>query len=191
MSDCNFCNKLLNPRRTLCPHCYRPNAAPNIRLAMDPPELSELNKRYNASRSSASVRVTQRIADLTSAILINQKVAITRSAQKVAEFLDTPGALYQTYHQQVLSDGRFAGAGATDRIRIQFENAALPVIADIVVFGSLSVADRGQPHFGATTMILDPAISEPRISRFSATVGLQEQEPRIGFAFNSKTQRYQ
>ena len=28
------------------------------------------------------------------------------------------------------------------------------------------MADRGQPHFGATTMILDPAISEPRTTFF-------------------------
>lgn len=166
MSNCTKCGALLNPRESICDHCTGQNDSPNVRLAKSPTEVSALDAKYTSVFSGLSREDEKTIRKVEACVRTEQKVAVARSALEIAKFLATPNALYQTYHQQVFSSGKYAGTGPIDSRRIAFENAALPNLADQTVFGSLSIADQGQPNFGNTTMILSADACEPRTSFF-------------------------
>lgn len=164
--NCTRCGRPLSPRHSQCDHCSALNDVPNVRLAKRPEETTALDTSYSTVLGSRTAAQRVAIEAVERFIVHEQHVAIARPAVEVANFLSKPNSLYQNYHQQVFSNGRYAGTGPIDTIRIQFENAALPNLADQIVFGSLSVAGRGQPDFGNTTMILSPDACKPRTTFF-------------------------
>ncbi len=164
--ECVNCSRPLDPRGSICDHCTTQNDPPNVRLAKKPDELAALDNNYSKIVAARTANQRAAVALIETFIKKEQRVAVARSAVEVAQFLSKPNSLYQTYHQQVFSNGRYAGTGPIDTIRVQFENAALPNLADKTVFGSLSVADKGQPDFGNTTMILSHEACKPRTTFF-------------------------
>jgi hypothetical protein len=164
---CRYCSAPVPDEKENCQACGRSNGAPNVRLAEARNETDALDARYQSAEVSAGARSCLAVlTDLGEAVSAS-KVVLTRDLATVKDLLDA-GSTYTSYHRQVWSGSRMAKDNVWDRTRTQVDAALFPNFFQDILFGALTLNDRGVSGYGEYMMILrEPMIAE-RTSLFEA-----------------------
>src|SRR4051794_17716938 len=151
---CKRCGAPVPAEKRECQACGEDNGFPNVRLAQQPDEHSALISRLHDAEVSADARNCKHILDDFGAAILTSKAVIARSLAVIQDLLENDRRIYTSYQKQLASGARAAEANDVDRVRTQFEAALFPNFHGDVLFGCLSLNNRGLSSYGAYTMVL-------------------------------------
>ena len=100
--DCNFCNNDFPISSDCCPHCAQPGLFPNVIVAGDSEEVSELDKRYQNAYKETKLRQCDHIlSDYEKTISENSKAVISRSLSEVERMAKSDNEIYVSYYKLI------------------------------------------------------------------------------------------
>lgn len=163
---CTYCSEELAENRPDCPSCGQPNGAPNVRRASRPDEQLAFAARVRDARTSGQTRgISAELSALENAIN-GSSVVISRPILDVQLLCKGTHFSYASFARQVRAGTRAPNATGMDNVRAQFENALFPNYHEDIIFGSLTITDRGLKGYGEVDIILKDKMIELRASVF-------------------------
>jgi hypothetical protein len=86
--------------------------------------------------------------------VLKSKVVICRSLSVIQTLMSDENQLYNTFYQQVGSQSRIPLDNSWDRGRVAVDGTLFPYYQENMVFGALSLDDRGVKSFGPYALVL-------------------------------------
>lgn len=167
MDPCRECGAPVPAEKKECQACGEDNGAPNVRMAQSPPEQRALARRLKDAETSARAAGYSEVLERFGSAVLSSDAVIARSLAIVQDIVEG-GRTYTSYHRQLASGARLAEDNEWDRTRTQVEAAIFPNFHQEIVFGSLSMDERGMAGYGAYVMVLKEPLIARRASVFEA-----------------------
>lgn len=163
---CSVCYAVLERSALRCHSCQTVCELPNVRMASEPIEQRTLDNRYNFAVSDLSARGLDPVRISLESEIAAAKVIITRSFIDVASLASDENRSYVSHAKQLLAGIRRPSGNHFDDIRSQFENAVFPNFASEIIFGSLSISERGLSNYGGANIVMREASIKDRSTVF-------------------------
>ncbi len=164
---CNFCNNDFPISSNCCPHCAQPGLFPNVIVAGDSEEVSELDKRYHDAYKKTKLRQCDHIlSDYEKTILENSKAAISRSLSEVERIAKSDNEIYVSYYKLIDAGLKLPSGSKWDILRRSAEESLFPGYRERIRFGSLSLTKEGSKNYGECSFVLRNEMIAHRASVF-------------------------
>lgn len=163
---CTNCGNTVPDHRRDCPSCGQDNGFPNVRLANSSEEKKALVARYQDARASAKARGVTKELDEFEAELATSRMAISRPLTLILQLVDNERVSYVSFQRQVEAHALDPDTNIFDKVRVQYEEALYPHFSKEIIFGSLTLRDRGIRSYGPYCMIVKTEMIQKRASVF-------------------------
>ena len=179
---CNFCNNDFPISSNCCPHCAQPGLFPNVIVAGDSEEVSELDKRYQNAYKETKLRQCDHIlSDYEKTILENSKAVISRSLSEVERLAKSDNEIYVSYYKLIEADLKLPSGSKWDIFRRLAEESLFPGYRERIRFGSLSFTKEGSKNYGECSFVLRNKMIAPRASVFEENCVIFMKRHRLLF----------
>ncbi len=163
---CINCGEKVPDNRRECPACGADNGFPNVRLATLAVEVDALQARYSDAQISAKARrITRELSAFEEAVK-SSKAVISRPLADIQTLAQGDEFSYASFAKQVKAGTRSPADNVFDRTRLQFENALFPNFSEDILFGSLSLEERGMSGYGGYDIVLKDQMISQRATVF-------------------------
>ncbi|MGR9449147.1 hypothetical protein [Rhizobium leguminosarum] len=98
--------------------------------------------------------------------MATSRAVVSRPYEEFAALAMDANRHFISFSAQVRAGARSPADNDTDRARVQWENALFPNYSEKVIFGSLSLGERGMRNYGDVAMVLRDDAIENRSSVF-------------------------
>lgn len=162
--NCQRCGGRLDVTTMECRICGGQHDVPNVRQALL--EISELQSRLDREKHRARRAGTSAELDALEHAVANSKAVVSRPFEEFAALAMDGNRHFISFSAQVRAGARTPSDNDLDRARVQWENALFPNYSEKVIFGSLSLAERGMRNYGDVDIILREDAIQGRSSVF-------------------------
>lgn len=164
--NCSNCGEEVPDSHRECLACGADNGFPNVRLAASDAEVNALQERYSDARISADARtIAAEIIAFEEAVK-NSKAVISRPLADIQALAQGDEFSYASFAKQVRAGTRSPTDNVFDKTRVQFENALFPNFFENILFGSISLEERGMRGYGGYDMVFKDNMISHRASVF-------------------------
>jgi len=164
--SCDACGSPIPNAQEHCPHCGRPGVFPNVRQASRPAEVRALGKRYESAVKSAAARGLSAQAQSLESAVARSSAVISRSLNEALRLGHADDQGYATYYQLLHAEARFPEGNEWDRLRQLADVELFGIAAKAIRFALLSLNERGLPHYGDVSLVLEEKMVAHRATVF-------------------------
>lgn len=165
---CPHCHAPLPPFTPECPACGSNLGFPNVRIANSPDELRALNQRLQASRQRAeSQGISRGFAELLDYVAEHSCVVVSMPAELALSIVTDSNIQFVNYEKLVGAGARQPAVFANDAHRRVVSGALFGSYGDRIVYGALSLSDRGLKTYGDIYCLLRTLAVDKRTSFLS------------------------
>lgn len=149
IDSCSTCGAPLSAAMRYCPTCKVDAGAPNVRAFSTKEHQNALLARFTNSKLRANTKGLstefdnlEDIVDKKSGVVIAMPVSVAR------KLFEDPNALYENYDQLVGANARRPADQNNDRHRCSVGGLLFGSYANKIVYGVLSLTEKGLPTYG-------------------------------------------
>lgn len=146
---CSVCGAPLSATLRHCPTCKADAGAPNVRRCRTDENLNALAARFDASRARVStIGCLKEFGDLEAMVKGKSGVVVSMPAGVARSLLEDPNFLYTNREQLVGANARKPAGPDNDRHRCAVGALLFGSYAGRIVYGALSLTEKGLPTYG-------------------------------------------
>lgn len=146
---CSLCGAPLSSAQRHCPTCKADAGAPNVRRCRTDANLRALTARYDEARGRAtSVGCSKEFDDLEAVLKEKSGVVVSMSAGTARKFVEDLNTIYVNYGQLVGGGMRRPATSEDDRQRCAVGALLFGSYANSIIYGVLSLTEKGLPTYG-------------------------------------------
>ena len=147
---CSKCSSPLSAALRHCLTCATDAGAPNVRVCRTDNNLHALNTRYEVSKDRAREKeCSDEFDELESLLKLKSGVVVAMTPAMARNLVEDPNSIYINYEKLVASQGRKPADSRDDRHRIAVGGILFGTFANSIIYGVLSLTDRGLPTYGS------------------------------------------
>ena len=147
--NCSTCGASLSAMLRYCPTCRTDAGAPNVRACKTKENLKALLSRYSDAELLANKKgLSTEFDNLKEAVKLKSGVVVTMTASTARKLFEDPNALYDNYNQLVGANARKPADPDNDRHRCSVGGLLFGSYANNIVYGALSLTEKGLPTYG-------------------------------------------
>lgn len=146
---CSVCGAPLSATSKDCPTCKTDAGAPNVRRCRTNDNLKALNIRFEDARTKAiKIGCSKAFGTLLDLIEEKSGVVVSMPAGVARKLFEDPSSLYTNYEQLVGSNVRRSAGLNNDQHRCAVGGILFGSYAKSIIYGALSLTERGLPTYG-------------------------------------------
>jgi len=178
---CSVCGAPLPDTVRNCPTCKTDAGAPNVRRCRTDANLKALLARFEGSqRRVARSGYSKEFSDLEATIKGKSGVVVSMPAGVARKLFDDPNFLYANYERLVGASARKPANFENDHHRCAVDALLFGSYANYIVYGVLSLTEKGLPTYGDVHCRLRSVTVDKRTSFLEANSYKFVEDHHIG-----------
>lgn len=152
--NCKHCGTAIAESFRYCLGCGADIGFPNVRRAEMAQERDELAKRLNDAEVSTTARGCKNVLEEFGTAVLRSRVVIARSLNFIHQLVNSEKMLYVSFSKQLSSGARVPEDNEWDQGRIAAESTISPNFHEELLYGALSLDNKGVTSFGPYSIVL-------------------------------------
>lgn len=165
LENCRHCGAELNESMPRCPTCQADAGFPNVRIARKPSYKKQLEERYKKAKQKVTDKGDgEKFGEFVHALQTKSGVVLAMPAGVARAFFSDKKELYAGYEALVKAQARKPAPLNDDRRRCGVVGILFGSFAEHIIYGALSLTDKGLSSYGDVFCRLKDIAIEKRTS---------------------------